>query len=213
MWARALVVVFGIACAETLHGIARTLWVTPRLGDLRARQVGVLTGSLLILAIATLAIRWLGPRTGRQKLAIGALWLVCMLAFEIGLGRALGRIVVTDRRGLRPGAGRLHAVRDGRAAVRSHARLPDSQSLSASLADDPPGRIRQHRHLPLRPTAARAAAAGHARAGRRLRRRTQPGLPAAAWLRRLGHGRQPRRRGARAGSRRRARAGAASRHA
>ncbi len=90
MWARALAVVFGIACVETLHGIARTLWLTPRLGDLRARQVGVLTGSLLILAIATLAIRWLGPRTGRQKLAIGALWLVCMLAFEIGVGRALG---------------------------------------------------------------------------------------------------------------------------
>ena len=90
MWARALVVVFGIACAETVHGIARTLWVMPRLGDLRARQVGVLTGSLLVVAIATLAIRWIGPRTGQQKLAIGALWLVCMLAFEVGLGRALG---------------------------------------------------------------------------------------------------------------------------
>jgi len=90
MWARALVVVFGIAGAETVHGIARTLWLTPRLGDLRARQVGVLTGSMLILAIATLAIRWLGPRTRQEQLAIGALWLVAMVAFEIGLGRALG---------------------------------------------------------------------------------------------------------------------------
>jgi hypothetical protein len=90
MWVRALVVVVGIAFAETLHGVARALWVTPRIGDLRARQVGVLSGSLLILAIATVAIRWLGPRTGQQRLAIGALWLICMLAFEIGLGRALG---------------------------------------------------------------------------------------------------------------------------
>jgi hypothetical protein len=90
MRARALVVVFGIAVAETLHGIARTLWLTPRLGDLRARQLGVVTGSMLIVAIATVAIRWLGPRTPHDKLAIGALWLVCMLAFEIGLGRALG---------------------------------------------------------------------------------------------------------------------------
>lgn len=90
MWARALVVVFGIACAETLHGVVRTLWLAPRLGDLRSRQVGVLTGSMLIMAIATLAIRWLGPRTRHERLAIGALWLVFMLAFEIGLGRALG---------------------------------------------------------------------------------------------------------------------------
>ena len=90
MWARALVVVLIIAGAETLHGIARTIFLTPRLGDLRARQFGVLTGSLLILAIATTAIRWLGPRTARQQLAVGALWVVCMLAFELGLGRALG---------------------------------------------------------------------------------------------------------------------------
>ena len=90
MGGRALVVVVGIACAETLHGVARTIWVTPRFGDLRARQLGVLTGSLLILAIATISIRWLGPRTDRQKLAIGALWVACMVAFEVGLGRALG---------------------------------------------------------------------------------------------------------------------------
>ena len=90
MWARALVVVLVIASAETLHGIARTVWMTPRVRDLRARQVGVLTGSLLILAIATIAIRWLGPRNVRERLAIGALWLVCMVAFEVGLGRALG---------------------------------------------------------------------------------------------------------------------------
>jgi hypothetical protein len=90
VWARALVVVVVIAGVETLHGIARTMWVTPRLGDLRARQLGVLTGSLLILAIATITIRWLGPRTIRQKLTIGALWLVSMLAFEAGLGWALG---------------------------------------------------------------------------------------------------------------------------
>jgi hypothetical protein len=90
VWGRALVIVFGIACAETLHGIARTLWLTPRIGDLRARQLGVLTGSLLILGIATLSIRWLGPRTARQALAIGMLWLLWMLTFEVGLGWALG---------------------------------------------------------------------------------------------------------------------------
>ena len=89
MWTRALAVVAGIALAETLHGIARTLWLAPVLGDLRARQLSVLTGSLMIVAIATLATRG-GTRSRRDRLGIGALWLVVMLAFELGLGRALG---------------------------------------------------------------------------------------------------------------------------
>ncbi len=90
MWIRALVTVAAIATAETLHGIARTLWLAPVVGDDRARQIAVFTGSLLILAIATLAIRWIGPRTVARKLGVGGLWLVVMLGFELGLGRALG---------------------------------------------------------------------------------------------------------------------------
>ena len=90
MWARALLTVAAIAAAETLHGIARTLWLTPVVGDHRARQIAVLTGSLLILAIATLAIRWIAPGTAARKLGVGVLWLVVMLGFELGLGRALG---------------------------------------------------------------------------------------------------------------------------
>lgn len=90
MWTRALVTVAAIAAAETLHGIARTLWLAPVVGDHRARQIAVFTGSLLILAIATLAIRWVGPRTVARQLGVGGLWLVVMLGFELGLGRALG---------------------------------------------------------------------------------------------------------------------------
>jgi hypothetical protein len=42
-----------IIIVEVLHGITRTLFLTPALGDFRARQVAVLTGSCLILIVAT----------------------------------------------------------------------------------------------------------------------------------------------------------------
>ncbi len=79
-----------IAVAEALHGTLRTLFLTPLLGDLPSRQLGVLTGSLIILAIASLSVLWIGAVTTRQWLAVGLMWVVLMVAFEIGLGRLLG---------------------------------------------------------------------------------------------------------------------------
>lgn len=38
--------------AEVLHGIARNLLLSPFVGDFRARQIGVFTGSFIILALA-----------------------------------------------------------------------------------------------------------------------------------------------------------------
>jgi hypothetical protein len=90
LWRRSLAVWAVIAFAETLHGIGRTLLVQPYLGDLRARQVAVFTGSLMILAIAALFVRWIGAKTVGQLLGVGFVWVVLMAAFEIGLGRILG---------------------------------------------------------------------------------------------------------------------------
>ena len=75
---------------ETLHGMARTIFIAPGLGDLRARQLGVLTGSLLILAIAWLTARWLGADSRRTQLLVGAFWVALTVLFEIVLGRATG---------------------------------------------------------------------------------------------------------------------------
>jgi hypothetical protein len=88
-WLRVLVVWLLIAATETLHGIARTLWLVPLVGDHAARQIGVVSGSLLIFAITGLAIGWLDLRNRRELVATGALWVVLMLAFEIVLGRAV----------------------------------------------------------------------------------------------------------------------------
>lgn len=87
MIAKALIVWCAIAAAETLHGIARVRLLNRRLGDRRARQVGVFTGSAIILGIGWLTVPWIAPASNGDCLAIGALWLVLMLAFDIGLGR------------------------------------------------------------------------------------------------------------------------------
>ena len=65
MAARAVAIWGGIILAEVAHGIARVLILEPIAGDFRARQIGVFTGSAIILGIALASIRWLGPRNPR----------------------------------------------------------------------------------------------------------------------------------------------------
>ncbi len=87
---RTLIVWLVVIAAETVHGVLRELFLTPLVGDLRARQIGVAVGSLIILAIALAFSRWLGARTARRQLGVGLVWVVLTLAFEAGLGMLLG---------------------------------------------------------------------------------------------------------------------------
>jgi hypothetical protein len=87
MWQRGVLVWLLIAAAETVHGILRVAFLQPRLGDLPARQAALVTGALIIVAIATLTIRWIGAVGVRQQMALGALWLALMVAFDIAVGR------------------------------------------------------------------------------------------------------------------------------
>ncbi len=52
MLPKAVIVWVAIAFAEMVQGILRVRLLNRRVGDHRARQIGVATGSLLILAIA-----------------------------------------------------------------------------------------------------------------------------------------------------------------
>jgi hypothetical protein len=79
---KGILVWIGLMVAETIQGMARTIWLTPYLGDLPARQVSFFTGMILILAIATLLIRWLHASQA-QLLAIGLMWASLTLGFEI----------------------------------------------------------------------------------------------------------------------------------
>jgi hypothetical protein len=88
--ARAFAVWLLLITAEVVHGIVRTLVLTPVVGDFRARQLGVFTGSLLILLITALTIRWIPASRPRTLLMIGSAWVVLTVAFEVGLGRMMG---------------------------------------------------------------------------------------------------------------------------
>jgi len=87
---RAVGIWLTLAAAESLHGVMRRLLLEPQLGDLPARQVSVLTGAVLIIMVFWFTLRWLGPQPERRWWEIGLLWLTLTLAFEIGLGRAVG---------------------------------------------------------------------------------------------------------------------------
>lgn len=80
-----------IALVEVAHGIARAKLLAPRIGDLRSRQIGIFTGSIIILLITRITIRWIAPPNEQEALAMGVMWAVCMFVFEMLLGRYVFR--------------------------------------------------------------------------------------------------------------------------
>ena len=119
--ARAFAVWLLLITAEVVHGIVRTLVLTPVVGDFRARQLGVFTGSLLILLITAPTIQWIRASRPRTLLMIGSAWVVLTVAFEISLGRMMGyswpdrRRRPLSRRSRGPAAGPA-ASREGEAS-------------------------------------------------------------------------------------------------
>lgn len=89
-WPRALAAWFLIVIAESIHGTIRQVFIAPVIGDLPARQAGVLIGSAIIFAIAWICIRWIGARSFGEQLEVGMLWVVLIAIFEFSLGTALG---------------------------------------------------------------------------------------------------------------------------
>ena len=76
-----------IILVETFHGVVRRLFLEPTIGDFRARQVAVFTGSILILGVAASCIRWIRPTRAADAISVGIVWLVLTLGFELAVGR------------------------------------------------------------------------------------------------------------------------------
>ena len=89
-WRRVLLAWLIIAVAESVHGVLRRLFVLPLIGELRAHQVGIVVGCIIIFAIAWASIRWIGARSTSELLKTGATWMVLMAVFELSLGYAFG---------------------------------------------------------------------------------------------------------------------------
>ncbi len=73
--AKSVVIWFVLIAAEILHGIVRAVLFVPPCRRISI-QIGVFTGSLIILVIALVSMRWIGATRSSQLLRIGILWLV-----------------------------------------------------------------------------------------------------------------------------------------
>lgn len=80
-----------LACAETLHGIFRTVVVTPRIGKERAIKLSALSGTLLALAICWVLVPGVGLRTPVAHLGLGIALAAFMAAFDIAVGSLVMR--------------------------------------------------------------------------------------------------------------------------
>jgi hypothetical protein len=87
LFIRSIVIWLIFIIIESLNGTIRTLWLVPLLGELRAHQISFMTGSLLILTISTIFVRWLKISSFAQSLGVGVLWMLLTVLFEVGLGR------------------------------------------------------------------------------------------------------------------------------
>ncbi|MDM4767175.1 hypothetical protein [Pelomonas sp. SE-A7] len=80
-----------LAGAETLHGIARTTLVIPRIGKERAVRLSALTGTVLAFAICWLLVPSIGLQSQGAHLMLGVGLAVFMAGFDIVIGRWLMR--------------------------------------------------------------------------------------------------------------------------
>ncbi len=78
-----------ISVAETIHGVARRALLEPFVGDFAARQIGVVTGSAIIMAIVFLFRHWIGATRVYDCVVVGTTWVVLTLGFELFLGRVV----------------------------------------------------------------------------------------------------------------------------
>ncbi|HEX5355310.1 MAG TPA: hypothetical protein VFW93_03770 [Aquabacterium sp.] len=78
-----------LASAETLHGIARTVLVTPLIGKERAVKLSAVTGTALAFAICFMQVPGIDLRSASAHLALGAGLAFFMAAFDICIGRLL----------------------------------------------------------------------------------------------------------------------------
>lgn len=80
-----------LAAAETLHGIARTVLVVPRLGKARALPLSAVTGTLLAGAICFWRVPGLGLQGAGAHLALGAVLAAFMAGFDLVMGMTVLR--------------------------------------------------------------------------------------------------------------------------
>lgn len=91
MLLRSLAVWLGLVALAVANGSLRTLVLNPRLGERAGHIISTLLLCLLVLAAASLTIRWIGPSSRADLLGVGGFWLALTIAFEFLAGHYLFR--------------------------------------------------------------------------------------------------------------------------
>ena len=90
MLLRAFVVWLSFVLLAVLNGAFRETVLVPRIGATLAGQLSATLLATAILGVTYLTVTWIAPATRRDAWLVGAAWLVLVLLFEFGLGRAQG---------------------------------------------------------------------------------------------------------------------------
>ena len=86
-WLRAVGLWLLLMGAETLHGLWRVKVLAVWLGEEFAHDIGIFTGSLIILLITFACIDWIPARDTRTLLLVGGTWVALTVGYEVVLGR------------------------------------------------------------------------------------------------------------------------------
>ena len=90
MLLRAFAVWCGFVLIAVMNGAVRESVIAPRLGVVRGGQLSAMLLALLILLVTYFSIRWIAPRDSSDAWLVGFCWLLLVLLFEFGVGRAQG---------------------------------------------------------------------------------------------------------------------------
>lgn len=80
-----------LAGAETLHGIARTVLLAPRVGKALAIQLSIVSGTLLAFGLCYFVVPGIGAAGLGQHLVLGLALALFMAAFDVAIGRLVMR--------------------------------------------------------------------------------------------------------------------------
>jgi len=84
---RSLALCVVLAGVETLHGIARTVWLAPALGKDRALKLSIVSGSVLAFGVCLLLVPGIGLHGPVAHLGLGLGLAGFMALFDLALGR------------------------------------------------------------------------------------------------------------------------------
>lgn len=90
LW-RTLCLCVALAGAETLHGIARTFFLAPRVGKARAIKLSIVSGSVLAFGVCCAFVPSMGLYSVPSLLVLGACISLFMACFDISMGLLLLR--------------------------------------------------------------------------------------------------------------------------